>query len=107
MKTRNKKEAKERRWVIFNNGCIHGVQHSELVVVRSIPHRSVIQNSVAVFTLSKTFSLIAALAAVTALVLLLAGCEPKNSSWFFTGAFTPRGGADYGRNSQKGPVSLQ
>jgi hypothetical protein len=75
MKTRRKKEARERRWVIFNNGCIHGVQHSELVVVRSVPHRSVIQDSVAVFTISKAFGVLAALAALTVLVLVLTGCS--------------------------------
>jgi hypothetical protein len=71
---KKKTEARERRWVIFNNGCVHGVQHSELVVVRSVPHRSVIQDSVSVFTISKTFSVLAALAVGTALVLLLMGC---------------------------------
>src|ERR1051326_8475279 len=66
---------KERRWLVFNNGCIHGVQHSELVVVRSSPNRSLVHDSVAVFTISKTFTFITALAVVTALVLLLAGCQ--------------------------------
>src|ERR1051326_8649244 len=66
---------KERRWLVFNNGCIHGVQHSELVVVRSSPNRSIVHDSVAVFTISKTFTFITVLAVVTALVLLLAGCQ--------------------------------
>jgi hypothetical protein len=77
MKTKQTKPitARERRWVLFNNGCIHGIQHSELVVVRSVPHRSVVQDSVAVFTVSKTFSFIAALAVVVMLLLLLTGCS--------------------------------
>ena len=77
MKTKQTKPttARERRWVLFNNGCIHGIQHSELIVVRSVPHRSVVQDSVAVFTISKTFSFIAALAVVVMLLLLLTGCS--------------------------------
>jgi hypothetical protein len=77
MKTKQNKPitARERRWVLFNNGCIHGIQHSELLVVRSVPHRSVVQDTVAVFTISKTFGFIAALAAVVVLVLLLTGCS--------------------------------
>jgi hypothetical protein len=78
MKTKQTKPttARERRWVLFSNGCIHGIQHSELLVVRSVPpHRSVVQDSVAVFTVSKTFSFIAALAVVAMLLLLLTGCS--------------------------------
>jgi hypothetical protein len=67
--------ARERRWVLFNNGCIHGIQHSELLVVRSVPHRSVVQDTVAVFTISKTFGFTAGLAVVVVLVLLLTGCS--------------------------------
>jgi hypothetical protein len=67
--------ARERRWVLFNNGCIHGIQHSELLVVRSVPGLSVVQDSVAVFTVSKTFSVIAALGVVVMLLLLLTGCS--------------------------------
>jgi hypothetical protein len=77
MKTKQTKPitARERRWVLFNNGCIHGIQHSELLVVRSVPHRSVVQDSVAVFTVSKTFSFIAALTMIVMLLLLLTGCS--------------------------------
>jgi hypothetical protein len=69
------RKAKERRWVIFDNGCIHGIQHSELTVIRSRPRRSVMRDSVSVFTISKPFAVIAALAVVVALVLLLAACQ--------------------------------
>jgi hypothetical protein len=77
MKTKQTKPttARARRWVLFNNGCIHGIQHSELLVVRRVPHRSVVQDSVAVFTVSKTFSFIAALTMVVMLLLLLTGCS--------------------------------
>ena len=60
--------------MLFNNGCIHGIQHSELVLVRSVPNRSLVQNSVAVFTVSRTFGFVAALAALVVLMLLLGGC---------------------------------
>ena len=72
---KNAKQVKrEHRWVLFNNGCIHGIQRSELVLVRRLPHRSFVQNSIAVFSISKTFGLIAALSVLAVLVLLLAGC---------------------------------
>ena len=76
MKTekRKKQVMRERRWVLFNNGCIHGIQHSELVMVRSVPHRSLVQNSVAVFTISRTFGGVAALSVLVVLMLLLGGC---------------------------------
>ena len=50
MKTKHNKPktVRERRWVLFNNGCIHGLQHSELLVVRSVPHRSIVQDTVSV-----------------------------------------------------------
>jgi hypothetical protein len=69
-----KRQAKERRWVFFNNGCIHGIQHSEVVVVRTLPHRSVIRDSVAVFSITRTAGLIAVFAVMIALMLLLSGC---------------------------------
>ena len=76
MKTDKKKKQvrKERRWVLFNNGCIHGIQHAELVMVRSVPHRSLVQNSVAVFTISRSFGFIAALSVLVVLMLLIGGC---------------------------------
>src|SRR5512142_187036 len=69
------KHTRERRWVLFNNGCIHGIQHSQVVVVRSVPGRSIVHDSVAVFTLSRPLALTVGLAVLTALVLLLVGCQ--------------------------------
>jgi hypothetical protein len=66
---------KQRRWVIFNNGSIHGIQHSELTIIRRAPSRCTILDSVAVFTISRWFGLIAALTLATALALLLTGCQ--------------------------------
>src|ERR1051325_3286671 len=70
-----KPHVKERRWVVFNNGCIHGIQRSEMVMIRTIPKQSIVHDTVAVFTLTKTFSAILTLGFITALVLLLAGCQ--------------------------------
>lgn len=73
--TRKSKQVnRERRWVLFNNGCIHGIHHSEVVMVRSVPHRSMVRNSVAVFTVSRMFGVIAALSLAVILALLLTGC---------------------------------
>src|SRR5690242_1200209 len=76
MKTQKKGShvRKERRWVLFNNGCIHGIHHAEMVLTRSVPHRSFIQDTVAVFTISRTFGFIMALAVVVVLVMLLGAC---------------------------------
>src|SRR5882672_2660308 len=38
--SKGRRTHRENRWVLFNNGCIHGIQHSELVLVRSVPNRS-------------------------------------------------------------------
>src|SRR5690348_16551071 len=78
MRTGPKHTSQERRWVLFNNGCIHGIQHPRLVVVRRVPYRSVSHNSVAVFSISKTFGFIAGLSVIALLVLLLSAClQPR------------------------------
>src|SRR5689334_7583773 len=74
MRLSPKRLSQERRWVFFNNGCLHGIQHSRLVVVRRMPSRSVSRDSVAVFSVSRTFGFIAALSAIAFLVLLLTAC---------------------------------
>ena len=51
----------ERRWVLFSNGCLHGIRRSEFIVVRSNPQRSLIRNSVSVFTVSRAAGLLALL----------------------------------------------
>ena len=64
--------------MLFTNGCLHGVTHSELVVVRSKPRRSLVRSSVSVFTISRAFAAVAAIA-VTLVVLLLLGCQLPRS----------------------------
>jgi hypothetical protein len=59
--------------MLFSNGCAHGIQHSEVVMLKGRPPHSVVRSSVSVLSISRAFALVAALA-VTLLLLLLAGC---------------------------------
>jgi hypothetical protein len=66
--------SKVRRWLVLGDGCVHGIRHSELTVIRSVPHRSFQRTSISMFTLSKRAGIIGGLVAAGFLVLLLAGC---------------------------------
>jgi hypothetical protein len=70
---------KQNRWTFFNNGCVRGVHHSELVVVKSRPRQSLAVDSVGVFTLSRAVPIVLALALATAVALLLSGCATPRS----------------------------
>ena len=65
---------KENRWAFFNNGCIRGIHHSQLVVVKSRPRHSLSVDSVGVFTISRAMAVVAALILATVLALLLSAC---------------------------------
>jgi len=74
MRTTRKQTSQQRRWVFFNNGCIHGIHHTELLVVRRRPDQSLVQDSVSIFSISRTFGVLGALMAIALLVLLLTSC---------------------------------
>jgi len=65
---------KHNRWTFFNNGCLHGVHHSEVVVVKSRPRESLAVDSVGVFTISRPVVIIAALVVATVLAFCLSAC---------------------------------
>jgi hypothetical protein len=70
---------KENRWTFFNNGCVRGVHHSEIVIVKSRPRQSLAVDRVGVFTISRAVAVIAALALATLLALLLSACAIPRS----------------------------
>jgi hypothetical protein len=65
---------KDNRWTFFNNGSIRGVQHSQLVVVKSRPGQTLAVDSVGVFRISRGLALAAALVLATVLAMLLSAC---------------------------------
>jgi hypothetical protein len=78
MRTHHKKspgKGQHRRWVLFTNGCVHGVEHSELTIFRRVPCRSIVRSSVSVFSVSKYLGFALGLAALLAVVLLLVACQ--------------------------------
>jgi hypothetical protein len=74
-----KNDKRERKWLSFSDGCIHGIRHSEVVVVRSRPHRSLVRSSVSVFTVSRALAWVATLAAGALLLLLFFACEAPHA----------------------------
>ena len=70
-----KATGRKRRWVVFSNGSVHGVQHSELVMFRRLPNRSMLRSSVSIFTVSRAFGIVAGLGMLIVVLLLLAGCQ--------------------------------
>jgi hypothetical protein len=74
MKTTRNHPSRDRRWVMFSDGCLHGIRHSEVVVRGNRPNRCVARSSVSVFTLSRTFCACLALAGLLFVVLFLAAC---------------------------------
>ena len=70
-----KQAGNERRWLLISNSSIHGIQRSELVVLKRVPHRSMVQSSVSVFSVSKSFGWFAGLALAILLLLFLVACQ--------------------------------
>jgi hypothetical protein len=77
MKTKNNEHDNERRWVLFSNGCFHGIRHSEVTVLRSKPHRSMTRSSVAVFSVSRLFAVASGIGLILVLLLLAACAMPQ------------------------------
>lgn len=77
MKHANKDQRRPRegRWMLFNKGCIHGVHHSELVVVRSTPNRSLSKSSTVVLTVSRALVIATLVGFLALVIVLLAACE--------------------------------
>jgi hypothetical protein len=70
---------KQNRWTFFNNGCVHGVHHSEVVIVKSRPRESLAVDSVGVFTISRPVVIIAALVLATVLAFFLSACSTPSA----------------------------
>ena len=71
-------KARERRWFVLNNSGIHGVRHSELVVLRTKPHHSMTRSTVSVLTISRTLVIAMLLTVGVVCLLLFTACQaPK------------------------------
>src|SRR4051812_39783101 len=66
---------REQRWIVLSNGCLHGIEHSELVVLRRTPNRSMCRSSVSVVSISRAVGLVAGLAVVVLGIPLLGGWQ--------------------------------
>src|SRR5512133_1498463 len=77
MKTSSKVQPtqKQRRWMLFSNGCVHGIRHSEFVLLRTRPGRSVVRSSVSVWSVPRISGLLAGAGIALLLLFLLAACQ--------------------------------
>ena len=64
-----------RHWAIINNGCVRGVRRREVTIVRRPDQHSIVQDTVAVFTLGKPVALLIVVALAVLVFALLPGCQ--------------------------------
>src|SRR4029079_16273480 len=75
MRTKRQQRVQRQRWMLFSNGAVHGVQHTNMVLLESVPNRSITHSSVSVMTLSRSFGVLAAVGILILILLAAGGCQ--------------------------------